>query len=118
MTTLYNCSVTFEHWTTEDIEAGETYDRGFVSEDTDEQLADILARLKRDHTWESWSDTSPGPRSWLVAQPEENMITGVKSGYSARITRSDGLPLAPDDLAEISEALDLDYCPPTRRTGQ
>jgi hypothetical protein len=118
MSTLYNCDVSFSHWDEEAIEAGESDNKGMADELEGYSLAGILEILNHAHIWECWSDTQPGPNSALEAQIEEHPRTGVKSCHSAVIRRADGLPLTVAELSEISDALRIDYCPPTVRTGE
>jgi len=105
----YLVSVTYETWTPEDVEFGETDDRGWELEDEwfpalDELDSDSFIRQRQ---WLGWSNSTPSARSWIYSADEEDYRTGERTQYHLFVERADGQPLSRDEIAELSRELDL-----------
>lgn len=70
---------TFETWTQEDIEAGDTDDRGFTFQDEPHTFRELIDEMK------NYTQPSSSPcqvDSWLTSGPDENYITGENTYHS------------------------------------
>ena len=99
----YTYKMTYETWNEEALEIGETDDKGWVEEGS--QPYDSLqgvCRATREHSWLEWSDSNPGPRSWLIAEDEEDMRSGDRTTHNLWIERGDGKPLSDEEIDYIN----------------
>lgn len=72
-------SKTFETWTHEDIEIGETDDRGFMFEDKEFTFFGLINEL------DSYTQTSSYPADsscWISTEGDMDMVTGERTTYS------------------------------------
>lgn len=105
----YYYKMTYETWDEEALEIGETDDKGWHVDKSEnyDSLEELLQDAGYDASWLEWSDSSPGPRSWIISQEDENYSTGERTIYNLFIERSDGRPLGRDELKYISRKLRL-----------
>ena len=109
---MYKMSQTYEIWTPEDLEIGETDDRGWAIEDEPfDELDDLLDSVEDDANWIGWSSTIPdGLHSWVTSEPSlDDYVSGDQEMRSLFIKRTDGTPLDDEEIGEISERLRLEW---------
>ena len=104
----YLMSMTYERWSQEDIEAGDTDDRGWEYEDEHYRTLNELLKDTpvRQQSWLQWSSTSPRPQTdWVISEPEKDHRSGTETTYNLFIKRADKQPMDKRDLKIINKAL-------------
>ena len=104
----YYYKMTYEVWTPEDVEHGDASDRGWEEHgsDPEDSLEDLLHNSDiSGKSWTEWSDSSPGPRSWIVSHGEADHRTGERTNNSLWIMRKDKQPLTREEIQYISREL-------------
>lgn len=75
-------SKTYETWSHEDLEAGETDDKGFEFEDVPHTFRELVRLLKHEFRYPSCSPASGNPYEWVSTEPDTNFRTGEETTYS------------------------------------
>jgi len=107
---MYKMSQTYEIWTPEDIEIGDTDERGWAIEDEEyNDLDELLDEVEDDANWLHWSSSPPdGLRDWVQSEPSViDYGTGEQEVRSMFIKRIDGEALDEEELQYISDRLGL-----------
>ena len=104
----YLTSMTYETWTEEDVELGETSDRGYSYRDSDfDSLEEACDSSRHDASWSEWSSNRPGPRDWITSESEMDMHSGDRTNNSLFIKRKDKVPLSDEEIRYITKELRL-----------
>lgn len=105
----YWYKMTYETWDEEALEIGETDDKGWRETRSDDYdyLDELLNSVRGDASWLHWSDSSPGPRSWINSDSEEDYSSGERTNYSLWIMRGDRQPLSREEIKHITRELHL-----------
>jgi len=108
----YTYGMTYETWDEEALEAGDTDDKGWLTEETDVEPLPSLEELLRSSdiqykSWLEWSSSPPDGRSWIVGDEEEDMRTGDRTLHELFIRRVDKRPLSDEEIRYITEQLGL-----------
>ncbi|WP_237173923.1 hypothetical protein [Paracandidimonas lactea] len=107
-------SIHAEHWTHEDLEAGETYTRD-IELDRATLDADDLVRHARDYglAEPSCSDPRMNPEIWFRSTfPSEDRAyfeQGVEKYYSLHVHEVNGHPPAPEDYQRVADLIGVRF---------
>lgn len=106
----YVYKMTYEVWNEEAVDAGETDDKGWEengSEDFD-TLNDLLRDIDNKCSWTYWSNNGHpnSDRDWISGE-EENMNTGETTYYHMWIQRKDKKVLDRREVAYINKHLHI-----------
>lgn len=102
----YEVSMTYEVWSHEDVEHGDTDDRGWEFEDEHEETLEDVSHTLSNQSWLEWSTSGhPGKRDWIISQAEEDFRTGDRTINHALVTRKDGQPLSKAEVAYLNKKL-------------
>lgn len=104
---MFTYSMTFEVWTEENIEFGETDNKGWEEKESPrfETLAE-LAKYVNHISWEGWSSSHPQPGDWITSSAEVDFRTGDRT-CRALFVKSNGNNLSADEMAELSALMAL-----------
>lgn len=98
----YLVGMTYDTWTPEDIEHGDTDDKGWHREYEEMDLYD-LQRLAEEHSWEG-SSSHPHPGMWWSSHGEDADIrTGARTNYGLHVKRLDGQALDQEETEYIDK---------------
>jgi hypothetical protein len=92
----FKYSISVESWDEDSLEVGETNDRGFVIEDTVEEIGDIL--LEANTTYGIYMPFAFG--RWESTQPDEDADfyeKGIRKFYTLHITNEDGTEITDEE---------------------
>jgi len=102
----YEVSMTYEVWSHEDVEHGDTDDKGWEFQDEHEDTLEDVSHTLSNQSWLEWSTSGhPGKRDWIISQDEEDFRTGDRTIYHAFVTRKDGQPLSKAEVAYLNKKL-------------
>ncbi len=102
----YEVSMTYEVWSHEDVEHGDTDDKGWEFQDEHEDTLEDVSHTLSNQSWLEWSTSGhPGKRGWIISQDEEDFRTGDRTINHAFVTRKDGQPLSKAEVAYLNKKL-------------
>jgi hypothetical protein len=107
MAKKYKVIVYYEHWSQEDLEAGETDDQGTEYEDVD-TLADVIHTAKKYNLGhERYSEGLPvyWKSTYFEAGTRDEFESGKDSYYTMFLSNEDGTPLSRTDFDKVNVAL-------------
>lgn len=102
----YLTSVTYEVWTEEDREIGETDEKGFEREEELGTLRDVIDLAQR---YDILARSKGDGTSWWSSEAHEDYRTGQDTYYSLHVQYADGKSLSAADFAKINTIIKDDY---------
>jgi hypothetical protein len=120
----YKYRMTYATWTPEDVELGDTDDKGWENEGSEpyDYLEELLRDIDSTATWQEWSSSHVDPtHDWLTGVGSENYSTGARTQYDLWIERVDHTPLNKAEFDFINSKLRIIGKPQfmgDRRQGQ
>ena len=102
----YEVSMTYEVWSHEDVEHGDTDDKGWEFQDEHEDTLEDVTHTLSNQSWLEWSTSGhPGKHDWIISQDEEDFRTGDRTINHAFVTRKDGQRLSKAEVAYLNKKL-------------
>lgn len=101
--------MTYETWSPEDVEIGDTDDKGWAVEQSEpyDTLEELLDAVEGEASWLEWSSSPAQPGDWIVSEGSVDYKTGDTTNHSLWIERADGKPLTRAQMKKITNRLGL-----------
>jgi len=100
----YEVTVYYEVWTHEDLDVGDTDDRGEEYEKEAFSLEEAVDLLDS-YSWEDWSASTPRSGDWLVSEGQQDYRDGSITYYHGFVQRLDKKDLTREEIQYLSKKL-------------